>query len=171
MPPQVHDLSTASTPKPEAEAYTLDELRERVGEIAADLSKVAEQRTRAARQSVEAGADNLRSTIRRQPAVSVGVAVLAGALLAVLVVPRKSAASEKTRWTDWSPVTRADFHDFADTIQRSMSRSLNAVPVTSTLERLAETVSRVDNGAGISSAVEKIGAWLQQKTAAATDKK
>jgi ElaB/YqjD/DUF883 family membrane-anchored ribosome-binding protein len=169
MPPLVHELPKTSNNDTDASA--LAEMRERLNEITSDLTKVAERRTRAARESVEAGADNMRATIRRQPVVSVGVAALAGALIAVLVVPRASPTRQTSRWSDWSPVSRADLHEFADTVQRTMTRSMNAVPVTSSLERLVEAVSKVDNSAGISSAMEKIGTWLQQKAPASTTKK
>ncbi len=68
-------------------------------------------------------------------------------------------------------VTRSDLYEVADNLQRSMARSLNSVPMSSALERLADGISRVDNNAGISSAIEKIGSWLQQKTPAAAAKK
>jgi ElaB/YqjD/DUF883 family membrane-anchored ribosome-binding protein len=171
MPPQVHELSKSHTTHSDTEAGALAEMRERLGEITSDLSKVAERRTRAARRSVEAGADTMRTTIRRQPVISVGIAALAGALLAVLVVPRAGPARSTSRWSDWAPVSRADLREFADTVQRTMARSMSAVPVSSSLERLVDAVSRVDNSAGLSSTIEKIGAWLQQKAPSGTAKK
>ncbi len=160
-----------------ADATTLAELRKSVTEIAQELSRVAEARARGAQDFAQEGTAAVRSSIRRQPVIAVGVAALAGAALAVAVVPRGSR-SRPSRWEAWAPsmpyvshVTRSDLYEVADNLQRSMARSLNSVPMSSALERLADGLSRVDNNAGISSTIEKIGSWLQQKTPAAAAKK
>jgi ElaB/YqjD/DUF883 family membrane-anchored ribosome-binding protein len=159
------NTSASGTP---SEAATLAELRARVNEIAKDLSDVAEKRTRAARQQVEAGAETVRGTIRSQPVVSMGVAAVAGALLAVLVVPRSRSSRTRDGWAAWAPsmpVSRADLYDVADSLQRSVSRAAHAaqsVPVSSSLERFVDAISRVEPNASLNSALEKAGGWFRK---------
>jgi len=148
------------------EATALAELRESVNEIAGELSKVAERRTRAARETAEAGADALRGTIRRQPTISVAVAALAGAVLAVAVVPRWSTRSARDAgWRAWAPsvpVTRSELHDVAEGIQRSLARATNAMPLTSSFERLLEAVTKIEPSASFNSTLEKAASWFQR---------
>jgi ElaB/YqjD/DUF883 family membrane-anchored ribosome-binding protein len=157
------------------EASTVAELRASVNEIAKELSEVAERRTRAARQQVEAGADALRGTIRRQPVLAIGVAVAAGAVLATLVVPRGRRTPRTDSWSAWAPsmpVTRADLHDVADSIQRTVSRaasSVHSVPLTSSLERFVDVMSKVEPSASLNSALEKAGGWFQKVQSRASD--
>lgn len=172
----VKDLpSDTNTAGATHEAHSLAELRASVNEIAKDLSEVAERRTRAARQQAEAGAEALRGTIRQQPVIAMGVAVAAGALLALLVVPRSQPSRRASGWSDWAPsmpVTRADLHDVADSIQRSVSRAANSVqsvPVSASLERFVDAISRVEPNASFNSALEKAGGWFQKMQSRASD--
>jgi len=160
--------SNTSAPGTSSEAAALAELRAKVNEIAKDLSDVAEKRTRAARRQVEAGAEAVRGTIRSQPVVSMGVAAVAGALLAVLVVPRSRPSPARDSWAAWAPsmpVSRADLYDVADNIQRSVSRAAHAaqsIPVSSSLERFVDAISRVEPNASLNSALEKAGGWFRK---------
>ena len=63
------------------------ELRDSIASIAGDLKDVAEVRARAAKEYAGEGVESLRSAIRRQPAVAMGLALLAGAALAIIAVP------------------------------------------------------------------------------------
>jgi hypothetical protein len=97
-----------------------------------------------------------------------GLAAAAGAVLALTLVPRWSGSSTKTaRWTGAShwggyfpQVTRADLHDMADNIQRSVSRA--SAPVTSSFERLVDAFSKIESKQTINDVVEKAGSWFQK---------
>jgi ElaB/YqjD/DUF883 family membrane-anchored ribosome-binding protein len=166
----VRDLSSNTAASGTSdEASTLAELRATVNEIASELSDVAEKRTRAAREHAEAGAQALRGTIRSQPVIAMGVAAVAGALLAVMVVPRsRPSPSSRDSWAGWTPsmpVSRADLYDVADSIQRSVSRAASAaqsIPVSSSLERFVDAISRVEPNASLNSALEKAGGWFRK---------
>ncbi len=94
------------------------------------------------------------------------VAAAAGALLALLVVPRFGArAAIPSRWDRWTPnVTRADLHDFADNISRSVSRAAQSgtASITPAFERMVDALSRVDTGSSMSSLVDKASGWFQK---------
>jgi ElaB/YqjD/DUF883 family membrane-anchored ribosome-binding protein len=142
---------------------TLAELRKSVNAIAKELAEIAEERGRAVRDTAEAGTAALRSNIRRQPVLALGVAALAGALLAVLLVPRSTPARSASRWAAWAPpVTRADLYEVTDSIQRSMARAAGAVPLTATLERLAQAVAKVDPNASFDTMLDKFGGWMKR---------
>lgn len=171
--------SAAQTAKDTAES-TIAELRETVTSLAKEVATLAERRTRAAREgaidAAETGTKELRRVIRRQPAVSMGVAIAAGAVLALLVVPRFGRAAPQSRWDRWAPswtpnVTRADLYDLADNIQRSVGRAASAAaaPVTPAFERMVDALSRADSSS-MSTIVDKLGGWFQKAQDVAKDK-
>lgn len=157
----------SSTPHAlEADESTLAELRASLASIAKEVADVAERRTRVVREgtveAAEAGAAELRKTIRKQPAVSMFVAAAAGAIIALAVVPRFRAPAAHRR--SWTPnITRSDLYDLADNIQRSVSRAATAAaaPVTPAFERMVDALSRTDASA-VNGLVEKLGGWLHK---------
>jgi hypothetical protein len=143
---------------------TFAELRDRVAQIAQEVAAVAAKPTRVTREYSEAGTAALRRTIRRQPVVSMAVAVGVGALFALAFVPRFTRPTN-LRWSSWipsMPVTRADLYDMADSIQHSLSRAAYAVPtaVTPAFERLLDAFTRTDPSAALGSILEKASGWL-----------
>jgi hypothetical protein len=162
------DVSSAARSVQDTAETTIAELRDSVAALAKDVASIAERRTRAARETAvetaEAGAAELRRTIRRQPAVSMAVAAAAGAVVALLVVPRFGRATPTSRWDRWTPnVTRADLYDLADNIQRSVSRAAHsaAAPVTPAFERMVDALNRTDSSS-FNSILEKAGTWFQR---------
>jgi hypothetical protein len=153
----------------EPDESTLAELRKSVNALAEELAQIAEKRGRQVKEQAEAGVTEVRKAIRRQPALAMGCAALAGAVLAILLVPSRPSrpASRWTvpRWDSWAPgwmpsLTRADLYDAMDSVQRSVSRAASAAP--GTFERLLEAITRVDPQASFGSTVEKAGSWLER---------
>jgi hypothetical protein len=179
-PVQEFNPASRSSTHETSAASTLAELRDSVTAIAKEVATLAERRTRAARQSAmdtaEAGASEVRRNIRRQPVVAMAVAVAAGAVLALVVVPRFTRPSTVSRWDRWTPnmpsITRSDLHDFADNIQRSVSRAAHsaAAPITPAFERLVEAVTRADAGGSMGSLLEKASGWFQKAQERAKEK-
>ena len=170
MTVQVKDLTTNAGNV--GEEFTLAELRHSVNEIAKELSVVAERRTRAARDAAQAGTAALRRTIRHQPVLAMGIAAIAGAVLAVAVVPR-FGRKRSEGWAAWAPsipVTRSELYDVADGIRRSVSHAASAVPLTSSFERLVEAITKAEPSASLNSAIEKAGTWFQKMQARASQK-
>jgi hypothetical protein len=140
------------------------ELRESVASIADDLKQLAEGRARAAKEHTEEGVQNLRKAIHRQPALAMGIALLVGAGLALVTVPSGGRRSPY-RSGAWMPsipsISRADLYDFADAIQHKAVQAANSVPITSSLERLADAISKIEPTA-LGSAFGKIGDLIQK---------
>lgn len=163
------EVSSAARSIQDTAETTIAELRDSVAALAKDVATIAERRTRAAREtaveSAEASVAELRRTIRRQPAVSMAVAAAAGAVLALLIVPRFARSTTPvSRWDRYAPnVTRADLYDLADTIQRSVSRAAHsaAAPVTPAFERMVDALSRTDSSS-FNSLLDRAGAWFQK---------
>jgi hypothetical protein len=165
----VKEFSSAARSAQETAETTLAEMRDSVTALAKEVADIAERRTRAARQSAmdtaEAGASELRRTIRRQPVVSMAVAVAAGAVLALAVVPRFSRPVSTSRWDRWTPnITRSDLYDFADNIQRSVSRAAQSAsaPITPAFERLVDAITRTNPSASMDTIIEKASGWFQK---------
>jgi ElaB/YqjD/DUF883 family membrane-anchored ribosome-binding protein len=159
-------------PSSSSNDWTLDELRTSVASIAEDLKKVVEARGQAAKEQAQDGVKALRKSIRKQPGLAMAIATAAGAALVVIAVPR-FGRRPASRWDKWVPampsITRADLHEFADSVQRSAMRAANSVPLTSSLERLVDAVSKVEPSASLTSAIEKAGNWIQKMRTAAKD--
>jgi len=150
----------------------LAELRDSVASLAKEVATIAERRAIAARDMAAAGADEVSGMIRRQPEFAMAVAVAAGAIVALLVVPRANRA-RSSRFERWLPhVTRADLQDMVDNIQRSVSRAASSAtaPVAPTFERLLEGLAGIDSSSSVGSAFDKFGGWLQKAQAKARDK-
>jgi CTP:molybdopterin cytidylyltransferase MocA len=145
---------------------TLAELRKSVTEIANNLALVAERRREAVKEAAQAGASELRHSIRRQPVLTMSIAAAAGALLAITTVPRWSSGRGASRWDGWVPhVTRADLHDVADNLQRSVARAMNgdnAAPVTSSFERLVEALTKIESKDNLNEVLQKAQSWFQR---------
>ncbi len=160
----------ANPPSHSPDDQSLAELRKSVAAIADELAKIAEVRSRAAKEQAQAGTKALRSSIRRQPALAMAVATAAGALLAIIAVPGSRRRTPASRWDGWTPsVSRADLYDFADSICRSAVRSANSVPLASSLERMLDAVSKVEPNASRTSAIEKARTWIQKLRTGAKD--
>ena len=165
--------ASKDAPSSSSDDWTLDELRSSVASIADDLKKVVEARGQAAKEQAQDGVKALRKGIRRQPAIAMAIATAAGAVLAVIAVPRFGRRAPVSRWDTWMPsmpsVTRADLYDFAHNMQNSALRAAKSVPLTSSLERLVDAVSKVEPGASLTSAFEKASGWIQKMLTAAKD--
>jgi hypothetical protein len=156
--------------------WTLDELRSSVASIADDLKQMVEARGRATKEQAQDGVKALRKGIRRQPAVAMAIAIAGGAILALIAVPRFGRHAVASRWNAWAPsvppmpsVTRADLYDFAHNMQKSALRAAHSVPLTSSLERLVDAVSKAEPSASLTSAIEKASVWIQKLRTGAKD--
>lgn len=156
-------------PSSSSDDWTLDDLRSSVASIADDLKKVVEARGQAAKEQAQHGVKTLRKGIRQQPAMAMAIAAAAGAVLAVIAVPRFGRRAPVSRWDAWMPsmpsmpgVTRADLYDFAHNMQNSALRAATSIPLTSSLERLVDAVSKMEHGASLTSAIEKARGWIQK---------
>jgi hypothetical protein len=163
------EISSAARSAQDTAETTLAEMREAVASLAKEVATIAERRTRAAREAAlegaEAGAQEARRAIRRQPVVAMAVAAAAGAVIALAVVPRFGRAQPASRWDRWTPnVTRADLHDLADNIQRSVSRAASsaAAPITPSFERFVDALTRADAAGSMGSIIEKASGWFQK---------
>ncbi len=170
------EFTPAARSAQETAESTLAELRDSVAALAKEVASIAEKRTRAAREgavdAAEAGAAEVRRSIRRQPVVAMAVAAAAGAVLALAIMPRFSRATPATRWDRWTPnVTRADLYDMADNIQRSVSRAASsaAAPITPAFERFVDALSRTDTSS-MNSIIEKASGWFQKAQDKAKEK-
>ncbi len=148
------------------DAGAFEELRKSVASIASDLKEVAEVRAHAAREEKAGeGVEALQEAIRREPALAMGIALLAGAAFALIAVPKFERRAQ-SRWMDGMqpvlPVSRADLADFAESIQRNAMRAANSVPFASSLERLADAVTKIEPSSSLNSAIERVGALLQK---------
>ena len=163
------EVSSAARSVQDTAETTIAELRDSVSALAKEVATIAERRTRAGREAAfetaEAGTKELRRTIRRQPAVSMAVAATAGAVLALLIVPRFGRPTAPvSRWDRYAPnVTRADLYDLADNIQRSVSRAAHSAvaPVTPAFERMVDALSRADTST-FNSILDRAGSWFQK---------
>jgi ElaB/YqjD/DUF883 family membrane-anchored ribosome-binding protein len=169
----VQDVRREASSSPSTDDWTLEEMRERVALIADDLKKVVAARSDAAKDTAQDGAKALRKGIRQQPALAMGLATAAGALLAVIAVPRFGRRARPARWEAWMPatpsITRADLYDFANNMRHSAMRAANSAPLTSSLERLVDAVSKIEPSASLTTAIEKAGGWIQKLRSGAKD--
>ena len=174
----VKDISSAARSVQDSAESTLADLRDQVTQLAKEVSSIAERRTRAiARNGCRYGRSRrFGAAPYHSPSAGHrhGGSGGAGAVLALLVMPRFSRpSSPASRWDSWTPnITRADLHDFADNISRSVSRAAHSgtASITPAFERLVDALSRVDTGSSMSSLVDKASGWFQKAQDKAKEK-
>jgi ElaB/YqjD/DUF883 family membrane-anchored ribosome-binding protein len=102
------------------------------------------------------GAKSVRSNIEAQPWMSIGVAVAAGALLALAIVPRRS------RGLNYTDAGTYNARDMADAVRRVAARGIDTQPITSRFERLVDSITSIDTKALTASpAYDTAKSWLQ----------
>ena len=148
----------------DARASQLAALRAELALVATEFGQVVEARSAKAKQFVveeaSAGLSATRGIIRAQPMASLAAAIVVGAALAVLIVP-KGYSRTPARGRDWSlDATRAEFNGALD-------RARNAIPhattgsLMSSFERMVESLSTIDAKSALMPTWEKISPWLQ----------
>ncbi len=148
----------------DARASQLAALRTELASIATEFGQVVEARSGQAKKFVveeaSAGLNATRSVIRAQPMASLGVAIVVGAALAVLIVP-KGYSRRSARPRDWSlDATRAEFNGAIDRARNAMPH-VNTGSLMSSFERMVESLSSIDAKSALMPTWEKIAPWLQ----------
>ena len=153
-----------------AHSNTLTELRATLERLTHDVALVAERRAAAAAKCVADGADGLRSGIRQAPVTSLAVAVVAGALLAVVLTTGRSA---EPAWRQSARRYGSAMRDEMDAMMVGARRAADdarasTAGIMPSVERLAQTLAQMDVSSTLAPAVEKGSAILRSMWAAAT---
>ena len=148
----------------DARASQLAELRAELATIATEFGKLVEARSAKAKEFVideaTAGMNATRSAIRAQPMASLAIALVIGAAMAVLIVP-KGASRRPTRNRDWSfDATRAELNGALDRARHAMP-DVNSRSLMSSLERMVDSLSSIDAKSALMPTWEKIAPWFQ----------
>ncbi|MEQ1577976.1 MAG: hypothetical protein ABL894_10010 [Hyphomicrobium sp.] len=144
-----------------ADAMAIDhrrmaELRKEMEGLTRSISEVTSKRVTQIEQLSSAGVASLHGTIATQPWAALGVAVVAGALLAAAIVPRRS---REFRYNDPAAYNSGDI---AATVRKAVSRSVDTQPFTSRFERMVDSISNLDASAVTSSpAFGTAKTWMQ----------
>ena len=102
-----------------------------------DLSNYVASMSAKASAQLEKGTGAVRSSIESQPVLAMGVAVAAGALLALAVMPKPQRSF---RYDDPSTYSAASAYEAA----KRAARNIDTVPMTSRFERVVDAISSID---------------------------
>lgn len=125
----------------------LKEMREDLSQLAGVVAQVADRRMKRARVKTEVA-------MREHPWTTVSLAAVAGCLLALVVTPRR-----RQQTSVFSRLPDFQFSDVGRYIPVSAIPQYNFKPITSRLEQVADSISRIDTEAA-SPAIEKIRDWF-----------
>ena len=143
-------------------AAELAAVRADLARLVADVTSVVAARASqvggAAVEGGEAGVDFARDTIRSHPIPAVALAAVAGAAIAVLMVPSSRQPRSGRLAERASDLTRTSFGDMAQGLQRSASSTGSSL--LSAFERVVESVSSIDPQSSITPTLEKAASWL-----------
>jgi hypothetical protein len=132
----------------------ISELREELSVLTETIASLTAKRVAQVEKLASEGTATVRSSIETRPWTAMGIAVAAGALLAVITIPKSSGGF---RYNDAASYS-AD--DIAASVRRAASR-VNTQPLASRLERLVDSISNIDPSALTSSpAYETVKTWL-----------
>lgn len=125
----------------------LKEMREDLTQLAGVVAQVADRRMARARAKTEVA-------MREHPWTTVSLAAIAGCLLALAITPRRlQQTSAFSRLPDFQ------LPDVSRYIPVSAIPQYNFKPITSRLEQVADSISRIDTEAA-TPAIEKIRDWF-----------
>ncbi len=140
--------------KPTADQSRISELREELSVLTDTIASLTAKRLAQVEKLASDGTATLRSNIETQPWVSVGIAAAAGALLAVLIVPKSS------RGFRYNDLASYNTDDIVASARRAAAR-VDTQPITSRLERLVDSISSIDPAVLTSSpAYDTAKTWL-----------
>ena len=132
----------------------ISELREELSALTDTIADMTAKRLAQVEKLASDSTATLRSSIETQPWVSVGIAAAAGALLAVIIVPKSPRAF---RYND---IATYNADDIAASVRRAAAR-VDTQPITSRLERLVDSISSIDPSVLTSSpAYDTAKTWL-----------
>ena len=149
--------SSRSDVTDEHQMGVLAELRTTLDGLKRDVAIVAERRAADLSRGVADGAETLRTEIRKAPGISLTVATLAGALLAVALTSGRPSEPA------WRHTARRYQSVAQDEMDRLLSRARHvandargsAAGIYPTVERLADRLSQMDIGGTLAPAIEK----------------
>ncbi len=150
--------TTADEATPQAPSHDerLSGLRSELDSLVETIAGLSSQGAAAVGAAAKDGVTTLRSTIEERPWMAIGVAVVAGAVLASAIVPRSRRGFQ---FSDRSTYTT---DDITATLRRAAENRINPQPLISRFERLMDSISSIDPSAVTSSpAYDTAKTWLQ----------
>lgn len=142
----------------------LEELRAELAAVASDFARIVENKAAqtkdfAIRETIES-VETARQLIRAQPIAAIAVAALAGAALAVICAPRHKP-SRRLMDRDWSlDATKSELNSALDRI-KSLLPDASRRSLSSSFERVMDSVANVDPKASLIPVWEKVAPFLQ----------
>lgn len=142
-----------------ADASRLSELRIELTSLAKTVASVTAARIEDAERLATSGADTIRSNIELRPWTSLGVAAATGALLALVILPKKTG---RFRFDD---ATAYNAGSATYAAHRAVTHGVGSQPIASRFERIVNAISRIDASAVTTSpAYDTIKSWLHTFT-------
>ncbi len=146
-------------------------LRAELAEVVAQLQAVVADRAgraaAAAAQGTERALEGLRDGVRSNPMLAVGIAVVIGAAIAVVFVPRGmlTGRSPVVRPGDWSlenlsnraSTTQAEIERLARSAYAQVPRASSLLP---SFERMIDSLASLDSNGSLAPAIQKGVHWL-----------
>jgi hypothetical protein len=132
----------------------ITELREELSVLTETIASLTAKRVAQVEKMASEGTATLRSSIETRPWTAMGISVAAGALLAVITIPKSS------RGFRYNEAASYNADDIAASVRRAASR-VDTQPITSRLERLVDSISNIDPSVLTSSpAYDTAKSWL-----------
>ena len=145
----------------------LAELRASLDKLKIEVAAVAERHGEAVSKGVSAGAEQLRTEIRKAPGLALAVAAVTGVVVAIALTSTRPVEPE------WRQTARRYQSGIRDDLDAIMTRARQAADdarastsgLIPSVERLAQTLSQMDVNSTLAPAIEKgstllRSAWL-----------
>ena len=132
----------------------ISELRDELSLLSGTIASITAERLATMEKMAADGTSNLRSSIVAQPWAAIGIAAAAGALLALVTIPKSS------RGFKYHDVATYNTDDMLASARRAAAR-VDTQPITSRLERLVDSISNIDPSVVTTSpAYDTVKTWL-----------
>lgn len=130
----------------------------------------AAQAKRATIAGVQDGLDATRDVVRSHPAAAMTVALLAGAAVALIVMPASRRHGRVARLAEWLPSSRSEVATIANNLNSRVAKSSAMSSLASAFERVVDSVTSIDANSSLTPAIKRAGTWLNSLRASINGK-
>lgn len=136
----------------------IDALRAELAHLSEKARGYAEHTARSVADATSQGTAELKSTIRRHPATSIVVAAGAGAVLAMLIVPRPTPRSRYQQFQNYLP----DMSGYGLAMERAWNRAVPTEHLNGISDSISASVGSVDVQNNLSAVAERAMNWWDE---------
>ena len=116
----------------------MEELRRELAALSAQVKEMTSKGAQRLEGLAEDGTQAVRTSISDNPWLAMGIAVTAGAILALAIIPKRQPGFRTSEFSSYSP------RNIASAMRNAVESRIDTQPITSRFERLMDQVNNLN---------------------------